>query len=56
MDPFFIFLAVALLASIVLGPIVGADSRPGFRRPDRKVRPMLSSMRPSDWESQGWDR
>jgi hypothetical protein len=56
MDPYFIFLAAAVVASIVFGPVFGAESRPGFRRPDRKLRPMLSSMRPSDWDKHGWDR
>jgi hypothetical protein len=55
MEPFFIFLAAALLATIVLGPIFGAESRPGFLRPDRKLRPMVGTLRPSEWDKQGWD-
>jgi hypothetical protein len=55
MDPLFFVLIAILLATIVLGPIFGAESRPGFLRPDRKARPMVSSMRPSDWDKQGWD-
>jgi hypothetical protein len=55
MDPLFFFLIAMLTASIVLGPIFGAESRPAFRRPDRKARSMLGPMRPSDWDKQGWD-
>jgi hypothetical protein len=44
-----ILLAVLLLPAIVLGPILGAESRPAFKRPDRKPRPTVGSMRPSDW-------
>ena len=55
MDPI-VFLFAVMLATIVLSPILGAESRPGFLRPDRKPRPMVSSMRPSDWEAQGWER
>jgi hypothetical protein len=55
MEPFFIFLAAALLVTIVLGPIFGAESRPGFLRPDRKLRPMIGTLRPSEWDKQGWD-
>jgi hypothetical protein len=56
MEPYFIFLITTLLATIVLGPIFGAESRPAFRRPDRKARAMVGPMRPSDWDKQGWDR
>jgi hypothetical protein len=56
MEPFFIFLIAALLATIVLGPILGAESRPGFLRPNRKPRPMMGELRPSEWDKQGWDR
>jgi hypothetical protein len=38
MDPV-IFLKAAMLTAIVFGPILGAETRPGFRRPDRKPRP-----------------
>jgi hypothetical protein len=48
MDPALLLL-VLMLVAIVLGPIFGAESRPGFLRPDRKPRPMVGSMRPSDW-------
>jgi hypothetical protein len=34
-----IFLTVFFLVVVVLGPIFGAESRPGFLRPDRKARP-----------------
>jgi hypothetical protein len=55
MDPV-IFLGAVLLFTIVFGPILGAESRPGFLRPDRKPRPMVSSMRPSEWEPSQFDR
>jgi hypothetical protein len=44
------FLVAAMLAVIMLSPILGAESRPGFLRPDRKPRPMVSSMRAEDRE------
>jgi hypothetical protein len=56
MDPLFIFMIASLLATIVFGPIFGAESRPGFLRPDRKPRPMVSTMRSSEWDKHGWDR
>jgi hypothetical protein len=56
MEPFFFVLIALLLFTIVFGPIFGAESRPGFRRPDRKPRPMMGALRPSDWDKQGWDR
>ncbi len=55
MDPV-IFLLAAMLAAIVFGPIFGAESRPGFLRPDRKPRPFAGSMRPSDWEPTEFER
>jgi hypothetical protein len=48
MEPEVLLLVLSLVA-IVFGPIFGAESRPGFLRPERKPRPMVSSMRPSDW-------
>jgi hypothetical protein len=55
MDPV-IFLVVSMLVAIVFGPIFGAESRRGFARPDRKVRPMVSSMPPSDWPPSEFER
>jgi hypothetical protein len=48
MEPEILVLVLTAIA-IVFGPILGAESRPGFRRPERNPRPMVSSMRPSDW-------
>lgn len=36
-----IFFGVFFFATMVLGPIFGAESRPAFKRPDRKPRPMV---------------
>ena len=33
-----VFFAVFFFVACVLGPIFGAESRPGFRRPDKKPR------------------
>ena len=32
------FLIAFFVISLVLGPLVGAESRPAFRRPDRNYR------------------
>jgi hypothetical protein len=56
MEPAFYILIALLLYSIVFGPIFGAESRPGFLRPRRKPRPMMGTLRPSEWDKQGWDR
>jgi hypothetical protein len=56
MEPISIFFIALVLGTIVLSPFFAAESRPGFLRPDRKSRPMMSTMRPSEWDSQGWDR
>jgi hypothetical protein len=56
MEPAFIVLIVLLVFTIVLGPVFGAESRPGFLRPDRKPRPIVGGMRSSEWDKQGWDR
>jgi hypothetical protein len=45
-----IFLACFFFIAIVLGPIFGAESRPGFLRPDRKPRRMAGAMRRSEWD------
>jgi hypothetical protein len=55
MEPGLYLLIALLLASIVFGPILGAESRPGFLRPHRKLRPMIGTLRPSEWNRQGWD-
>ena len=55
MDPV-IFLLAAMLAAIVFGPIFGAESRPGFLRPDRKPHPFAGSLRPDDWEPSEFER
>jgi hypothetical protein len=51
-----VFLVAVMLGTIVLSPILGAESRPGFLRPDRKPRPMVSPMRPSEWKTHDWER
>ena len=48
MDPV-VFVVAILFGAIVLSSILGAESRPGFLRPDRKPRQFAGSMRPSDW-------
>ena len=55
MDPV-TFLLAAMLAAIVFGPILGAESRPGFLRPDRKPQPFAGSMRADDWEPSEFER
>jgi hypothetical protein len=45
-----IILVAVMLLAIVGGPLFGADSRPAWRRVDRKPRFRMSgSMRPEDW-------
>jgi hypothetical protein len=53
MDPGLAIFGVLFLAMILLSPIIGAEDRPGFKRPDRKPRPFAGSMREADWEP--WD-
>jgi hypothetical protein len=43
-----VIFAVWMVAVIVLAPILGAESRPAFLRPDRKPRPMTGPMQ-NDW-------
>ena len=46
-----LILAGVLLFVVVAGSLFGADSRPGWRNPERKARfRMVGSMRPSDWD------
>ena len=56
MEPIAIIFVAFVLGTIVLSPFFGAESRPAFLRPDRKPRPAMSTMRPSKWARQGWDR
>jgi hypothetical protein len=46
-------IAIILLAFLVVVPalstILGAESRPAFRRVDRKPFPVVGSMRAEDW-------
>ena len=45
-----IVLGGVLLFVAIAGPLVGAESRPAWRRVDRKPRfRMVGSMRPEDW-------
>jgi hypothetical protein len=39
-----VFFAVFFILACVVGPIVGPDDRPGFKRPEHKVRAMVG-----DW-------
>jgi hypothetical protein len=51
MDPAIaIFVAGLLWIAIVLGPKFGAEDRPAFKDPNVNPRPMVSSMKPADWE------
>jgi hypothetical protein len=56
MEPIAIIFVALVAGTIVLSPFFGADSRPGFLRPERKPRPMMGTLRRSDWDNQGWDR
>ena len=45
-----IVLGGALLLVVIAAPLFGADSRPAWRRVDKKPRfRMIGSMRPEDW-------
>jgi hypothetical protein len=56
MDPV-IFLVAVMLGTIFLSPILGADSRPDWRRPDRKPEfPVSGSLRPEDWPPSEFER
>jgi hypothetical protein len=44
-----IILSAVLLFVVIFAPLVGADSRPGWKNVNRKPRPMVSSMRREDW-------
>jgi hypothetical protein len=46
-------LGIIFLSFLVVVPVLsmffGAESRPAFRRVDRKPDPVVGSMRPEDW-------
>lgn len=50
MDFIAVFFAVFFLVVFVLGPIIGAESRPAFLRPDRKPRPIVGPP----WHGHRW--
>jgi hypothetical protein len=57
MDPFIIFLIAGTIGTILLSPILGAESRPEWLRPDRKSSFRITgSMRPKDWEPSEFER
>jgi hypothetical protein len=57
MDPFIIFLIAGTLGTILLSPILGAESRPDWLRPDRKSSFRIAgSMRPGEWEPREFGR
>ena len=46
-----LILTGVLLFVVVAGSLFGADSRPGWRNPERRPRfRATGSMRPSDWD------
>ena len=45
MEPLAIAFVVFFFVTIVLGPILGAEDRPDFLRPDSKFRKMVTPMR-----------
>jgi hypothetical protein len=46
-----------MLGTIVLSPILGADSRPEWRRPDRRSSSRgAGSLRPEDWDPSEFQR
>ena len=49
MDPVALFIVGLLLIAILLGPKYGAEDRPGFKDLRVKPRPVVGSMRRSDW-------
>jgi hypothetical protein len=54
-------LGIIFLAFLVLVPVLstflGAESRPAFRRVDRKPElPVVGSMRPEDWPPTEFER
>jgi hypothetical protein len=56
MDPV-IFLVPVTVGTIFLSPILGADSRPEWRRPDRRSSfRAAGSLRPEDWGPSEFER
>ena len=56
MDPF-IFVIAGTIGTILLSPILGAESRPEWLRPDRKPSFRMSGpMRPEDWKPSEFER
>jgi hypothetical protein len=51
MDFITIFFIAMVLGTIVLAPWFGAESRPGFIRPERGRRADWSPARPWNWDS-----
>ena len=50
-----IVLGGVLLFVVIAGPLFGAESRPAWRRVDRKARfRMVGSMRREDWPPSEW--
>jgi hypothetical protein len=45
MEPLAIAFVLFFFVTIVLGPILGAEDRPDFLRPDSKFRKMVTPMR-----------
>ena len=50
-----IFLAFIVIVPL-LSTFLGAESRPEFRRVDRKPEPPAGSMRPEDWPPSEFER
>jgi len=50
MDFIWFFFIVMVAATIVLAPLFGAESRPGFLRPDRDRRAGWSPARPWNFD------
>jgi hypothetical protein len=44
-EPLAIAFAAFFFVTIVLGPLLGAEDRPDFLRPDSKFRKMVTPMR-----------
>jgi len=52
MDLIAFFFITMVAATIVLAPVFGSESRPGFLRPDQNPRPGWSPARPWDLDRQ----
>ena len=52
-----VVLMAVLLFVVVFGSLFGAESRPGWLRPERRPRyRMVGSMRPEDWSRSDSER